>query len=273
MEHTIKKRLWLLAMVFVLALATFTGCGARKPGIRDYVGYYTLFFEDSYNIAMEIRKDGTVVYMNERSGSHRGTIEIEEDVAVIYLLKEYDSGREKNSSYAKYCPLTLKLVNSGKQGMLSSEHDNWITDSFDVVDKETFDYIINEDSTGLVLYDGKDWLTWEDRNPELAAEREAERLRQQEQQQAEQRDREMSWIREMSEEDLRMYVTELSYLIEDVERDECVAILEEGGFFGEVMDTIMLRYLDEIEKNGIDQDTYLYAGDLSGILKDIRNLE
>lgn len=164
MKHMLRKRFLLTAAAFVLALAFLNGCGSKEPKPKDFAGYYTLITDRGTGIAMQISKDGTVLYLNERSGSHRGTLEIKDGEAVIYLSKEYEpgSGGEKSSHYIQYCPLTFTLVDDGKSGLLSSEHENWNADFFDAVDKKTFETFIDEECPGVALYDGKEWKTPED---------------------------------------------------------------------------------------------------------------
>ena len=166
-----KKQIVTIVVCLVLMMSVLTGCGGsstkKKMSAKDYAGFYTLNWKGDYNIAMLITKSGDVCYMNERSGSHRGTLEIEDGEALIYLSAMYDRGGETNSSYSKYCPLKLKLTDSGNGGFLSSEHSDWIPDTFTVVDQKTFNRFIDEESRrveNMVTWDGKQWKTHEDRN-------------------------------------------------------------------------------------------------------------
>ncbi|MBQ6735093.1 MAG: hypothetical protein IJR00_09315 [Lachnospiraceae bacterium] len=166
-----KRTVALLALLCALLAVTLSGCGGGSKG-KEYVGYYTYLWDDfkwsdqySHNyIGLQIFPDGTAVYMSELNGSHRGTLEIEDGEAHIYLTKAYDRGGESASSYAQYCPLTLKLTDGGKSALLSSAHPDWMTDSFDVVDEQTFVEFINKASYNkIVSYDGKNWVTYEER--------------------------------------------------------------------------------------------------------------
>lgn len=240
-------------------LVAVTACGSREKGSKasDYTGYYTLRLKD-YNIALQINKNGDVTYMHERDGSHRGTLEMDEDSALIYLNAAYSAKGETNSSYAKFCPLRLTLTGGGKQGFLSSDHSNWSPDSFEVVDKKTFEEFIDVESKNLVTWDGKTWNTLEQRNPKQAEAIAAEKA-------AEEERRRM----ETAELTLKGMISELwftcQYYAEDEggnPKDYADELLDE--YFGSDGDFIR-THLDEIFSNGCDENGQ-YRGDLTKII-------
>ena len=180
------RRLCLTALVCLLAVLSFAGCGAGKPRVKDFAGYYTFLWESTsfydrhreLHIALQVFPDGTAVYMHEADGSHRGTLEIEDGEAHVYLTKMYKDGGEAASTYAQYCPLIITLTGDGKTALISSDNQAWYSSSFDLVSEDAFEEFIStgEYNRDIATYDGKNWLTLADRNPELAAQLEAERL-------------------------------------------------------------------------------------------------
>lgn len=146
---TINRCIIYISILACLCLS-LGGCGKK-----DYAGYYIYDSGDmelSSNIAMEVDKDGTVIYMvseNDASTnvnqiwavSHKGTIEPEENAGLVYFTTqcyEFHHFEDEDSSLAKYCPAKLTISDDGKRAYFSADSDEWVTDVFEIVSEKEF---------------------------------------------------------------------------------------------------------------------------------------
>ena len=195
MKHRGVTHIILSAAIFVLALFALAGCGGGKPGVKDYAGYYTLNRrrQDKPNLAISISSKGEVVYMREyMSGIQKGectqtgTLHVNKDgEAEIIFTEEYHRGEIVEASYANYCPLYLEISEDGKTALLSSDSADWTTDVYQVVDKETFARFVEEECEKMITWDGSQYLTYDERHPEVVAQREAEQAQREAEQEGE----------------------------------------------------------------------------------------
>ena len=237
MKHRGVKQIIMSAAVLVLALFALAGCGGGKPGVKDYAGYYTLnrHRQDLPNLAMSISSKGEVVYMREfmsgikkKNCTQRGTLEInEEGEAEIWLSEEYYNDKIETASFGKYCPLYLKISEDGKAAYLSSDSSDWETDVYQVVDEETFTRFVEEECEKMITWDGSKYLTYDERHPEVVAQREAEQA----QREAERAEREA----EQEGENLASYIAELYFgyrEVKSVSEEEAAAYLQDAEKWG-----------------------------------------
>ena len=167
----------LLAAICMLMLgAILAGCG--KP---DYTGFYICDGgnnDSEINSAMQIFKDGTVIYMNSSNNeyggarlyslSSKGYIESGKDEGLIYLKTQsfaLNANEEEAATYAKYCPLKFAFSDDKKRAYLSADSDEWYADTFEKVSEKEYNAFIEESTARgkyFILWEGDSFMSYSD---------------------------------------------------------------------------------------------------------------
>ncbi|MBR0091632.1 MAG: hypothetical protein IJP92_08025, partial [Lachnospiraceae bacterium] len=123
--------------------------------------------------------------------------------------------------------LYLEISEDGQTASLSSDSANWTTDTYQVVDEETFKHFVEEECEKMITWDGSKYLTYDERHPEVVAQREAEQA----QREAERAEREA----EQEGENLASYIAELYFgyrEVKSVSEEEAAAYLQDAEKWG-----------------------------------------
>ncbi len=131
------KRLIVL-LIAVMCVLCLCSCGKKGSKLKDYVGYYTYTSGDNYYTALEISKDGAVIYRVFRDyyvGTTYGTMDVADNKGHFYNTN-YEG--DSNLNWTNCFPLTLTLINDGKGLYVESDTDTWIPDSYNRVDEELY---------------------------------------------------------------------------------------------------------------------------------------
>lgn len=161
-----RKIVSFIACIAVLS-CILVGCGKK-----DYTGYYIYDSGDNkemVNVAMEIDKDGTVIYLQSENkigadryrwaSSHKGTFDKGENEGLAYFTTQvysYDGCHEEQSDFAKYSPIKLTISEDGKKAFFSADSESWNTDTLDIVSEKEFREFTEKTSPE----EGKRFILW-----------------------------------------------------------------------------------------------------------------
>lgn len=128
-----------VVLVIIIGILSLVGVGKNR-----YVGYYILDTGNGFDsvYALCINKDGTAIYSSNKMNwkCSIGYTEKDENCVALYFNQHYNP----EAYVEKYCPLYVTLSEDGQRMYLSSDNPNWITDTFDVVDKDTYELFVQE---------------------------------------------------------------------------------------------------------------------------------
>lgn len=135
------QRLTIICLAVLMLAAALAGCGSKKE--KNVDGYYVFAPTSvgSGTYALEIH-GGTAIMHHSHAGSKtvEGNVEITDEGADLY----FEASRELVlQTLSKYNPFHVRISNDGERMYFSSDSENWITDTYEVVSKKEFEEIIN----------------------------------------------------------------------------------------------------------------------------------
>lgn len=128
-----------LIMVAVIAAATLCACGGKSCN-----GYYTMTNPSGTKYALCI--DGkTAIYLCGRGDAwpvYEGNVEKADEGVDLYFPDQ--GGRGGYMELYDYSPLHVKISDDGTRLYLSSDSNDWSTDTYDKVSKSDYETFIED---------------------------------------------------------------------------------------------------------------------------------